>query len=119
MASTAPKYAWMNGKVIPWEQCVLHGRTAGAFLGSNVFEGVRAYWSPQLGELFLFKHESTSSASAARSRRCGWMSRSRSARSGRDALDLLRANEFSEDVHFVPVAFFGMGAQTSTLSARP
>ena len=57
MASVAPKYAWMNGKVIPWEQCVLHGRSAGGFMGSNVFEGVRAYWNPQQGELFVFKHE--------------------------------------------------------------
>ena len=29
---------------------------------------------------------------------------------GQGALDLLRANEFRQDVHFVPVAFFGMGA---------
>ncbi len=57
MASTAPKYAWMNGKVIPWDQCVVHGRSAGGFMGSNVFEGVRAYWNPQQGELFVFKHE--------------------------------------------------------------
>ena len=42
MASTAPKFAWMNGKVIPWDQCVVHGRSAGGFMGSNVFEGVRA-----------------------------------------------------------------------------
>jgi hypothetical protein len=32
MTGSAPTYAWMNGKVIPWEQCVLHGRSAGAFM---------------------------------------------------------------------------------------
>ena len=29
---------------------------------------------------------------------------------GQGALDLLRANEFRQDAHFIPVAFFGMGA---------
>src|SRR3546814_17256919 len=29
---------------------------------------------------------------------------------GQGALDLLRANDFRQDAHFVPVAFFGMGA---------
>ena len=35
----------------------MHGRSAGGFMGSNVFEGVRAYWNAQEGELFVFKHE--------------------------------------------------------------
>ena len=110
MASVAPRYAWMNGKVIPWDQCVLHGRSAGGFMGSNVFEGVRAYWNPQLGELFVFKHEEHL-ARLGRSMKTVRLDVPFSLREiGQGALDLLRANEFRQDVHFVPVAFFGMGA---------
>src|SRR5262249_10172844 len=111
MASQAPKYAWMNGKIIPWDQCVVHGRSAGGFMGSNVFEGVRAYWNDQQGELFVFKHEEHLQR-LARSMKTVRMEVPFTLREiGRGALDLLRANEFREDAHFIPVAFFGMGAQ--------
>jgi branched-chain amino acid aminotransferase len=110
MTSPAPRYAWMNGKVIPWEQCVLHGRSAGAFMGSNVFEGVRAYWSAKQDELFVFKHEEHL-VRLGRSMKTVRLDVPFSLHDiGQGALDLLRANAFREDVHFVPVAFFGMGA---------
>ena len=110
MASVAPKFAWMNGKVVPWDQCVVHGRSAGGFMGSNVFEGVRAYWNAQQGELFVFKHEEHLQR-LARSMKTVRMEVPFTLREiGRGALDLLRANEFREDTHFIPVAFFGMGA---------
>jgi branched-chain amino acid aminotransferase len=110
MASTAPRYAWMNGKVVPWDQCVLHGRSAGGFMGSNVFEGVRAYWNPQEGDLFVFKHEEHLQR-LGRSMKTVRMEVPFTLRDiGRGSLDLLRANEFREDTHFIPVAFFGMGA---------
>jgi branched-chain amino acid aminotransferase len=100
----------MNGKVIPWEQCVVHGRSAGGFMGSNVFEGVRAYWSAREGELFVFKHEEHL-ARLGRSMKTARLEVPYTlAEIGQGALDLLRANEFREDTHFVPVAFFGMGA---------
>ena len=110
MADSAPKYAWMNGKVVPWAQCVLHGRSAGAFMGANAFEGVRAYWSAAQDELFVFKHEEHLGR-LARSMKTVRLDVPYSLREiGQGALDLLRANEFRQDAHFIPVAFFGMGA---------
>src|SRR5262249_37022591 len=111
MANATPKYAWMNGKVIPWDQCVVHGRSAGGFMGANVFEGERAYWNPQEGELFVFKHDEHLQR-LARSMKTIRLEPPYTLREiGQGALDLLRANEFRQDAHFVPVAFFGMGAQ--------
>jgi branched-chain amino acid aminotransferase len=100
----------MNGKVIPWEQCVVHGRSAGGFMGSNVFEGVRAYWSAREGELFVFKHEEHLARLGRSMKTIRLEVPCTLAEIGQGALDLLRANEFREDTHFVPVAFFGMGA---------
>src|SRR4051794_3374549 len=56
MPSTPPQYAWKDGKVIPWDECVLHGRTQSAFFGANVFEGIRAYWTDKDQELYLFRN---------------------------------------------------------------
>src|SRR5262249_9511282 len=96
MANTAPRFAWMNGKVIPWDQCVVHGRSAGGFMGSNVFEGVRAYWNAQQGELFVFKHEEHLQR-LARSMKTVRMEVPFTLREiGRGALGVLRANKFRE-----------------------
>jgi len=108
--SDAPRYAWMNGKVIPWAECVVHGRSAGGFMGSNVFEGVRAYWNARLGELFVFKHEEHLQRLGRSMKTVRLDVPYALADIGQGALDLLRANEFRQDVHFVPVVYFGMGA---------
>ena len=110
MVDVAPKYAWMNGRVIPWDQCVVHGRSAGGFMGSNVFEGVRAYWSPKQDELYVFKHEEHLQRLARSMKTVRLDVPYTLDEIGQGALDLLRANGFRQDAHFIPVAFFGMGA---------
>ena len=110
MATAAPKYAWMNGKIVPWDQCVVHGRSAGGFMGANVFEGVRAYWSARQEELFVFKHEEHLQRLGRSMKTIRLEVGYTLEEIGQGALTLLRANEFRQDAHFVPVAFFGMGA---------
>jgi branched-chain amino acid aminotransferase len=100
----------MNGKVIPWDQCVVHGRSAGGFMGANVFEGVRAYWSARQEDIFVFKLEEHLQR-LGRSMKTARLEVGYTLEQiGQGALELLRANEFRQDAHFVPVAFFGMGA---------
>src|SRR5207244_13556418 len=50
-----PRFGWKNGRIVPWDECVLHIRAQGAFYGANVFEGVRAYWNAEQGGLYRFK----------------------------------------------------------------
>lgn len=40
------KYIWMSGKLIPWEQANVHITAHVVHYGSNVFEGMRAYATP-------------------------------------------------------------------------
>jgi branched-chain amino acid aminotransferase len=42
-----PPYLFMNGEVIPWEQGRVHIWSETAIRATNVFEGLRGYWSPQ------------------------------------------------------------------------
>lgn len=115
MMSATPPYAWMNGEIIPWEACVLHGRTQGAFWGANVFEGIRAYWSPSAGQLYAFRLDDH----LQRLRRSMKSVRLQVAYSDvalREAcLQLLRVNAFRDDVHIVVVAFFGIGEHFDTM----
>jgi branched-chain amino acid aminotransferase len=53
-----PDFAYMNGKLIPWEDAVLHVGSEAATRGLNVFEGLKGYWNinQQFGIVFLEQH---------------------------------------------------------------
>jgi branched-chain amino acid aminotransferase len=104
-----PKFAWLNGELVPWDNCVVHARTQGAFWGANVFEGIRAYWNEDKQQLFIYRlHDHL--ARLRNSMKCLSMPATYSDGDITQAcLDVLRANEFREDVHIVVVPYFGMG----------
>ncbi|WP_116474636.1 branched-chain amino acid transaminase [Zobellella maritima] len=49
--STA-KYIWFNGEMVPWENAQVHVMTHALHYGSSVFEGIRAYKTPQGSVVF-------------------------------------------------------------------
>lgn len=51
---TAPLMV-QNGRIVPYAECRLHAFSGVVKYGCGVFEGLRAYWSPAEGELFLFR----------------------------------------------------------------
>lgn len=46
MAIKPSKYIWSQGKLIPWEEATVHVLTHAIHYGSSIFEGVRAYATP-------------------------------------------------------------------------
>ncbi len=44
---TPGRYVWHNGKLVPWEQATVHVAAHALHYGSSVFEGIRAYDTPQ------------------------------------------------------------------------
>jgi branched-chain amino acid aminotransferase len=106
MTTPAPRYAWQNGRLIPWDQCVLHARSQGAFWGANVFEGLRAYRDELTEELLIFRM-------ADHLARLGRSMKSLHMQIDHDtdelaqaACELLRANGYRSDVHLCVVAYF-------------
>jgi branched-chain amino acid aminotransferase len=53
-----PDYAYMGGKIIPWDDAVLHIGCEAITRGLNVFEGIKGYWheNDKFGIVFLEKH---------------------------------------------------------------
>lgn len=47
MYEQTPTVMWWNGRVVPWKDATVHVTSEVATRGTNVFEGLRAYW--QLG----------------------------------------------------------------------
>ena len=115
-AIQAPAYAWLNGRIVPFDQCVIHARTQGAFWGANVFEGLRGYWRERKGQLSVFRVDDHV-ARLGRSMKSLHMPAPYSDEEIKQAcLDLLAANDFRQDVHVCVVAYFGMGPNFETMS---
>jgi len=49
------KYIWFNGEMVPWEKATVHVMTHALHYGSSVFEGIRAYETPQGAAIFRLR----------------------------------------------------------------
>ena len=110
-----PKWAWMNGKFLPWSDCTLHIRSQAIMIGGSVFEGIRAYWNAEHEELYIFKlreHMERLQDSA----RVLHMQPVPVEEFESVCISLLERNGFREDAHLVPVAYLGEGQNFTALS---
>jgi branched-chain amino acid aminotransferase len=55
MSETIAKYAFFNGRIIPFENAKVGIMTSSFNYGTGVFEGIRAYWSDDEEELYVFR----------------------------------------------------------------
>jgi branched-chain amino acid aminotransferase len=46
---------WLNGSLVPESEATLPLNSAAVFYATNVFEGLRAYWNEDDGELYCFR----------------------------------------------------------------
>ncbi|MGB9751395.1 branched-chain amino acid transaminase [Roseiflexus castenholzii] len=49
------KYIWFNGEMVAWEKATVHVMTHALHYGSSVFEGIRAYETPQGAAIFRLR----------------------------------------------------------------
>lgn len=49
------KFMFLNGKIVPYEDCRIHAFSALAKYGTGVFEGLRGYWNPDRNDLYVFR----------------------------------------------------------------
>jgi branched-chain amino acid aminotransferase len=115
MPQIEPTVAWMDGGLVPWDRCVLHGRTQAAVWGSNVFEGIRGYWCPAARRLNLFRLDDHLRRLRQSMRAVRMVVPYSDAELAGACVELCRANRFQHDVHLVIVAYFGMGVGGDTL----
>ncbi|MGI5308206.1 branched-chain-amino-acid transaminase [Rheinheimera sp. WS51] len=109
MSLNKPKYAWLNGEKVAWDNCVVHVRTQGAFWGANVFEGVRGYWNAQQQQIFMYRIQEHIDRLRG-SMKCVDMPVTYTDEEIIEAsVGLLQANEYQEDVHIVIAPYFAMG----------
>lgn len=100
-----PKYAYFRGKIVPYSQAKIGVMTHGLNYGTGAFGGVRAFWNPEEGQLFVFRpldHFTRFLNSA----RLLCMDLGLTAEDIRQiTLDVLRAEGYRENCYIRPLAF--------------
>ena len=50
-----PKYLWMSGELIEWDNAMVHASMMAWPSISMVFEGIRGYWNAENEQLHIFQ----------------------------------------------------------------
>lgn len=96
---TPSRYLYLNGKIVPYGEALIHVQSAAVKYGTSVFEGLRAYWNERRGELYVFRlkeHIDRLYGSLRLMRMDHGFTREELTSS---ILEVLRKNEYREDVH--------------------
>ncbi|HUE75456.1 MAG TPA: branched-chain amino acid transaminase [Chloroflexota bacterium] len=103
----APAYMWMNGSLVRWDEATVHASTLGWSTMAAVFEGIKAYWNADDGQLYGLQFAEHYRRFATSMR----MQRMQSPWSPEDLVqashELLRANDIREDTYVRPLAYYG------------
>jgi branched-chain amino acid aminotransferase len=93
------RYLYLNGKILPYDEARIHVSSGAVKYGGSVFEGLRAYWNADQGELYVFRlaeHVDRLFESMRLMRMDQRFTREELASS---ILEVLRKNEYRQDVH--------------------
>jgi branched-chain amino acid aminotransferase len=105
-----PAYLWWNGELVKWEDATVHVTDIAWSAVGAVFEGIRAYWNDDEGELYVFRLREHMQRLKDSSR----MVRLPIDQSVDELVDITRdlllANDIREDTYIFPLVYAGGGA---------
>lgn len=104
------KYIWLDGQFVPAEEAKIHVSTECVMRGANVFEGIRAYWNESHQEMFIFRIREHMDRMFDVSMKIMRMSIPYTKEDLINiSIELIKKNEFREDIHMRPTVYFGRG----------
>jgi branched-chain amino acid aminotransferase len=103
--SENPRFIWVDGKIIPWNDATVHVSQLGVSTVSLVYEGVRAYRNDSENKVYVWQLD----AHMQRLAQSMYLLRMKSPFSANDlgqaTLELLRANQVTTDMYVRPFAY--------------
>lgn len=94
-----PKYLLMNGELVAYDDARVHVLSTAFKYGATVFEGLRAYWNEEQGELYGFRLREHFHRLVESLRICRMASPLDVDGYLADLVRLMRANDLREDLH--------------------
>ncbi|ADM27893.1 branched chain amino acid aminotransferase apoenzyme [Ignisphaera aggregans DSM 17230] len=105
---TWPKYVWMNGSIVRWEEAKVHVFVHGLHYGTGVFEGIRGYYDG--GYMRIFRLDDHFKR-LFRSAKILHMDIPYTLEDlVKATIDLVKINQFKNDIYIRPIAFRGLGS---------
>jgi branched-chain amino acid aminotransferase len=117
MPIPATQFIWFNGKLVPWEKATVHVLSHALHYGSSVFEGVRAYQTPQGVAIFRLRDHTRRLFDSAKIYR---ITIPFSSEQVNDACrQVIAANGLTRGAYLRPVVFRGYGEMGVTPKNEP
>lgn len=102
-----PKYLWWQGDFVAWEDATVHVTDIAWSAVGAVFEGIRAYWNEEQGELYVFRLREHMQRLKDSSRMVRLPVDQSVDELVEITLELLRKNNSREDTYVFPLVYFG------------
>ncbi len=100
-----PKYAYFQGKIVPYSEAKVGVLTHGLNYGTAVFGGIRAYWNDSQKQLFIFRPQDHYRR-FLNSTRLMWMEFDQTPESlTRLTLELVQKEAYQCDIYIRPLAY--------------
>lgn len=103
---TLPKYAFFNGKIIPYSEAKVGVLTHALNYGTGIFDGVRAYWNEEEQQLFVFRLQDHARRFLESAKLMAMQLPFSEDDLMKGLLDLLRAEQLTGDCYIRPLAFY-------------
>ncbi|MDE1852933.1 MAG: branched-chain amino acid transaminase [Thaumarchaeota archaeon] len=97
---------WMDGKLVPWDEAKIHVLTHGLHYGMAIFEGIRAFWTPEGAAIFRLREHIERFMNSAKIYR---MDLGFSAKEIEKACMEVVRNNPAKECYIRPIAFTGYG----------
>ena len=107
MPIPATSFIWFNGKLVPWEKATVHVLSHALHYGSSVFEGVRAYETPNGVAIFRLRDHTRRLFDSAKIYRIPMPFSPEQISSA--CREVISANALTRGAYIRPVAFRGYG----------
>ena len=110
-----PKFIFLNGEIVPWEDAKVHVSSVAFKFGTAVFEGIRGYWNDEREQMYLFRLREHLNRLNFSQRFMRFDEIIDAEYLAGKTVELIRANEFRETVHIMVTVFVnGFGGPGTT-----
>ncbi len=100
-----PEFAYIDGKVVPWDDARIHVFSAVSKAGAGVFEGLRGYWNKDEEQLYVFRMPEHMQRLEYSQKVMRFETIISAEQVTEATLELLRACNFRENVHIRPMVY--------------
>jgi branched-chain amino acid aminotransferase len=111
------KYIWFNGRIVECEEARVHVLTHALHYGTGVFEGIRGYWNGSNLHVFRLRDHMVRLVNSAKL--VGFNIGYTVEQLVDATIEVIRANDFREDVYIRPIAFVGEGGISLDITGMP